>query len=358
MPASRSPRRTLAAARLASPITARYSTPMFEKLRRIGVVALLSLSQMLPAGDAKAAQAEPVSEVVALVNGLRAEYGLPPYRLDSALMLAAQRHSEWGVSVGYFSHEEPDGSRPKDRAVAAGYGDYGSVRVSENIYWGSNATPQSAVTWWRNSSIHLAGMTSTSYQDLGVGVAYGETGGYFTLLFGVYTADVAPAPPPPGGEAPPPGGDVPEIPEIATVAPQADGSIIHVVAEGEAIWNIASAYDVGVLELLALNGLTDGSLIFPGDAVLVRLAHTPTPIPSPTPPPTATRPPTLTPVVAAHRLPHASGTPPPGVSLDTQARRAIRSALVGGLLLGAGLVVVGVVGLRIRRAPAVVPGKD
>jgi uncharacterized protein YkwD len=317
----------------------------------------ITLFASLAAAPAPAvAQADRVSEVFNLVNGVRAENGLPPYTQNAALMVAAQRHSEWGASVGYFDHTGADGSRPTDRAVAAGYGEYGTVRVSENIYWGSSATPQSAVTWWRNSAIHFAGMTSSTYQELGVGVAYGDSGGYFTLVFGVKIADL----PPPvaggsGGQGSQSGGGQaaelpiePEIPQIATQPARPDGSIVHIVEEGQAIWNIAAAYKIDVLSIQSLNSLNDDSIIHIGNEILVRPASTPTP-----PPPTP-RPPTLTPIVVADgtRMPEsvaAINAAPDLSAVETSTydfRSPLRTGLFITLVMGAGMIVIGLFGLR------------
>jgi LysM repeat protein len=204
--------------------------------------------------------------VVDLVNQLRAEYGLPPYRIDAALMAAAQAHSEWAASVGTHSHTGPGGSTPTDRAVAAGYGGGRRVRVSENIYWGGLATPESALQWWRNSDIHFRGMTSTQYVDIGAGVAYSESGGFFTLNFGVIVGDAPPpAPAAPGGEAPPEF----TIDPIELAEPNEDGSVVHIVGEGQTLWGIADAYDEPLSEILALNRLNEDSIIRPSDQIVI-----------------------------------------------------------------------------------------
>lgn len=298
-----------------------------------------------------AAQADRAQQVFNMVNALRAEYGLAPYPWNSALAAAAQGHSEWGASVGYFSHEGPDGSRPTDRAVRAGYGAAGTVRATENIYWGSSATPESAVTWWRNSSIHFAQMTSTTYEELGVGVAYGPSGGYYTLVFGIKLGNAAPVNPSSGagsGSGSTSGGQgvvlppEPEIPVIATQAAREDGSIVHVVEEGQAIWSIAGAYKVDVLGLLAINGLTDESFIHAGDEITIREASTPTP------PPTPTRLPTLTPIAAADRTvateASAVGETAEAV-VQSQADMTVK-VLTASLVVGIGMVVIGLIGLR------------
>src|SRR5690348_4347377 len=57
-------------------------------------------------------QEDRVTDVFNRVNALRAQLGLPPYAQNAALMAAAQAHSAWGASAGYFDHTEPDGSHP------------------------------------------------------------------------------------------------------------------------------------------------------------------------------------------------------------------------------------------------------
>jgi uncharacterized protein YkwD/LysM repeat protein len=306
------------------------------------------------------AQTDPATDVYNRVNAIRAEVGLPPYRLDPILSAAAQAHSEWGASVGYFSHDGANGSRPTDRAVAAGYGDYGAIRISENIYWGGSATPASAVAWWRNSSIHYAGMTSTNYTDIGVGVAYSGSGGYFTLLFGTHLSEPSGAPPAGSsgsGQPSPPAADIPEIPQVELATPSADGSIIHTVNEGEAIWNIAAAYGVDVPTLLAQNNLTEGAFIHVGDPILVRPASTPVPTITPTVTLTATLPPrtplpSFTPAAVAEAQIGGVEEAPVGAGkriaayLPGEAQRRLQTALIGTLLLGVGMAAIGFAGLR------------
>jgi len=83
------------------------------------------------------------------------------------------------------------------------------------------------------------------------------------------------------------------IAPVQVATPQKDGSIIHEVKLGQAVWNIAAAYGISVEQILALNNLSDKAIIVVGQKLIVQLPYTPTP------PPTATltpRPPTRTPV--------------------------------------------------------------
>ena len=237
-------------------------------MRKLTVAGLIGLLLLPVIGmHSTHAQSSDPYYVISLVNQVRAEYGIAPYEIDPALMAAAQAHSEWAASVGTHSHTGPGGSTPTDRAIAAGYGGGMRVRVSENIYWGSLATPESALAWWRGSDIHFRGMTSTQYVQIGAGVAYSESGGFFTLMFGVIVGDApppAPAPPSAGEEA-----TGPVIEPIELAEPNEDGSVVHVVEEGQTLWGIADAYDVPLSEILALNRLNEDSIIRPGDEIVI-----------------------------------------------------------------------------------------
>jgi len=228
---------------------------------------LLTLAGARPA----AAQSGEAYALIQMVNDLRADYGLPPYQIDTSLMAAAQAHSEWAASVGTHSHTGAGGSTPTDRAIAAGFGGGQGVRVSENIYWGGLATAESAFQWWLNSPIHFRGMTSPNYTYIGAGAAHGENGGFYTLNFGVITGEAPPA----SVQGSSGGGQVaPALPAyvvepIELAEPNEDGSLVHVVGEGQNLWQIAEAYDVPLSEVLALNRLTEDSIIRPGDSIVI-----------------------------------------------------------------------------------------
>lgn len=250
------------------------------------------------------------SEVLQLVNGLRAANGLPAYRANSALMAAAQAHSEYQASTGNASHTGKGGSRPHDRAVANGYGGGAAVSVSENIYSGSNASAAQAVGWWQGDSLHLGTMISASYRDAGAGMAQANGVTYFTLVVGYVSGQEGK---PPSGQPPsdqtgsdgspsnPPGSAPAGTPAawlvpIQAATPHADGMVVHEVQWGQFLHNIAEAYDVDLSYVLVLNGISADSVIYPGDKLLIRPAQpTATLAPSPTsastePPPSTSTP--------------------------------------------------------------------
>jgi hypothetical protein len=99
-----------------------------------------------------------------------------------------------------------------------------------------------------------------------------------------------------GAPAPNPGETAAPQPTVATIipvqlaTPGADGALVHTVQEGQTLWNIASAYQVNLQVILGLNGLNDGSVIHPGDELLIQDAgSTLTPTASQTYTPTLTQ---------------------------------------------------------------------
>jgi Ser/Thr protein kinase RdoA (MazF antagonist)/LysM repeat protein len=58
---------------------------------------------------------------------------------------------------------------------------------------------------------------------------------------------------------------------VTVAAPNQDGSIVHVVEEGQTIQGIADAYQVPVDSLLLFNGLTESSALTAGQLILVKL---------------------------------------------------------------------------------------
>ncbi len=232
------------------------------------LLAALALPVMQP--PPAAAQTGPAAEVLRLVNELRATQGLPPFQLNGALTSAAQGHAEWMAANVSYTHTGAGGSRPQDRANAAGYSGY----VSENIVGGTSMTPARGVEWWRNSGIHYRTMTSTRYSQAGVGSAPIASGGnMYVLVVGQPTGAPVPAPAEqtqPGGQssAPPPAQPVVVIP-VEVSEPREDGSVVHVIQSGQTAWDVAAVYDVDLVALLELNNLPDNPILFPWDEIVV-----------------------------------------------------------------------------------------
>jgi LysM repeat protein len=134
---------------------------------------------------------------------------------------------------------------------------------------------------------------------------------------------------------------------ILTATPQPDGSIIHEVAPGQALWSIAQAYGLSIDAISRLNNLATDAVLYAGDKLVVAPSFTPTSSPTITntlPPPTRTpipthtpRPPTLT----ASLAPTHTATPkvllPP---LEGDTRRSVGIGLIAVCALGILMVII------------------
>ena len=154
-------------------------------------------------------------------------------------------------------------------------------------------------------------------------------------------------PPQQGGEQPT---SAPAVSPLVTATPNPDGSLVHEVQPGQALWSIAIAYGVTLQDLYNLNGLSEGAVIRPGDKLVVRQAL-PTPSATLTLTPTLTLPPTVT-RSPATRTPSASSTPSDSETATPEAAQPVLPAasppldpvlliIVSGAVLGAALLVFG-----------------
>lgn len=132
-----------------------------------------------PAPVAAAAPADPSAEgqVLALVNVQRVAAGCGALSADPGLAAVARAHSTDMRDRGFFSHTNPDGLDPFDRAAAAGL-----TARAENIAYGQpDAT--AVMDSWMNSAGHRANILDCSLTRLGVGMADGSGGPWWTQLF-------------------------------------------------------------------------------------------------------------------------------------------------------------------------------
>ncbi|MGY1763135.1 CAP domain-containing protein [Geodermatophilus sp. SYSU D00779] len=136
-----------------------------------------------PAPVARAAvPADPTAEaaVLALVNEARVDAGCGALTADPALAAVARAHSADMRDRDYFSHTSPEGLSPFDRAEQAGV-DYSRA---ENIAFGQ-ADAAAVMEAWLESPGHRANILDCELTKLGVGVAEGPGGPWWTQLFGV-----------------------------------------------------------------------------------------------------------------------------------------------------------------------------
>ncbi|MDT8304839.1 MAG: LysM peptidoglycan-binding domain-containing protein [Anaerolineae bacterium] len=236
---------------------------------------LLGIIAIVPAaGAAPATQSAPAVEILSLVNQLRAEHGLPPYQFNGTLAIAAQNHANWMASTVTYSHTQDNGSTPQTRANAAGYNGF----VSEIIVGGSNMSPAQGLIWWRNSSLHYSNMVSSRYSEAGAAFATSGSQNMYVIVIGRPANNPVPL----AAAEPLPGALM--VTPIRLAEPREDGSIVHTVAAGQALWQIAAHYEVELSHILLINSIDEDHVIQPGDEIYIRLAEGQPPPPTPTPP--------------------------------------------------------------------------
>jgi hypothetical protein len=328
---------------------------MRRKFFRLWVLLVLILLVLLGNTDHSTAQAGDPYSMIDAVNSLRAANGLPAYQSNGILMSIAQAHSDYQASIGQVTHTGAGGTRPRDRAVAAGYGGGGTFFISENIAGGNDLSVDGAVSMWLGDDPHIQTMLGASYRDIGAGVSEANGFVYYTIdvAYVAGSGNYSPAATyTPGGPTAIP------IYLVQTSTPNPDGSIIHTVQSGQTLIGIAQAYGVLVAEIKDLNNLTNDD-IYVGDKLVIRLASTPGPSSTstasstptravtPTRRPTRTATPSASPVVTPTESKITSGTTGGGAQG--------KSDLVGNILviaiivLAAGGVILMVVGSLLKR---------
>lgn len=247
---------------------------MFRRLFIILVVCLALLTLQRPRETA----AQSAADILQQVNLFRIQNGLPALQYNSALSVAAQNQATYMAENQVFSsHIGYGGSTPQSRANAAGYGG----PVTENIVGGTNLTPAQGLRWWINSPLHYSALITTQYTEVGTGFASDGDINYYVLVVGA-----------PGGGPPPASNPAQTNPEplfitpITLAQPGEDGSIVHVVQDGQALWSLAAHYDVSLSDLLLYNNLREDAFVQPGDAIIIQLAEGQEPPPTPMPPTT------------------------------------------------------------------------
>lgn len=212
------------------------------------------------------AQSVSASDVINAVNALRASRGLDPYRVDSGLMSYAQQHADYMASIQSATHSHSDGSIAWESGI------------QENVSSGTDGliTAEIVVNQIWSDYIHMRVMVDYISGDVGAGVALGADGNEYFVLNVI-------------------GGDttvntnqinatevvVPTVEAVATTpvewivplttsTPNAQGEVIHVVQNGQALWNIADAYDVSIDDIRLLNNLAmDSTVINIGQELLI-----------------------------------------------------------------------------------------
>ncbi|WP_141698966.1 CAP domain-containing protein, partial [Candidatus Marithrix sp. Canyon 246] len=141
---------------------------MFTKLNiALNIVILITFSAATAASQYDA-------ELLRLTNLERQKAGVAALSLSNQLNQAAQNHADDMARNNYFSHTGLNGSKPWDRAKAAGYND---SYVGENIAAG-NTSPADVIQGWMNSQGHRENILNSNYTEIGFGYSHLDSSQY------------------------------------------------------------------------------------------------------------------------------------------------------------------------------------
>jgi len=260
-------------------------------------VIALALFLLYP-HQAVQAQGSSASEVIRAINQRRQQRGLSPLQTHPILMSIAQQHSNYQASIGQGTHYGPDGSRPKDRAIAAGFGGGANVFISENWAAGLNMSIEKAITQHWDDYWHRHTMYNENAEYIGVGVAYAGNTVYYTVDTGYWVG--SPSSPSDNNQESSLPTSPPQAAPVQQATPNSDGSLIHTVKPGQTLWTISAVYEIPIEDLRDQNGLSASHILQPGEDILIRPAPAMTAPPTPKMLETQPASPTPAPIISTH----------------------------------------------------------
>lgn len=120
-------------------------------------------------------------QILAGVNGARAQHGLPPLILDDRLVAAAREHAVDMAYRNHCRHTGTDGTTVRDRIRRHGYPH--NNWAGENILC-ARRTADAALGWWLSSAPHRANILHGHFTHIGVGASmHGTYGPDMALVF-------------------------------------------------------------------------------------------------------------------------------------------------------------------------------
>ena len=218
-------------------------------------------------------------DVIASVNALRASYGLPPYAVDSLLMLAAQGQADYLASIAPNvgdGHVGLGGTDADARALAVGYPYVEGLDINEN--WAGiplNMSIETLIATGWSDEAHMHTMLHERGQHIGVGVAISGSTAYIIVDVAAYWGDAGltshPVNSASGANAATQQVVLDFIAPVILAESGDDGSVIHLVQSGQSLWLLAHHYEVSIDRLRELNQMGANDVIYIGQEILIRL---------------------------------------------------------------------------------------
>ena len=144
----------------------------------LGAAAGLSAcAQYIPTTSTPAVDATP-AEMVAAINGIRAQNGASPLVYNPLLAQVALGQARMIVDHDALSHDFGPGLTLRERATAVGY--HGPI--GENVA-GGQTTLEEALQGWMNSSGHRFTLLSDMWTSVGMVVVHGKPGSKYGVFW-------------------------------------------------------------------------------------------------------------------------------------------------------------------------------
>lgn len=230
--------------------------------------------------------------MVAYINNLRTQNGLPPLRESCILDSSAQYKAEDFNRNRYFAHTSPSGETAEILKQRFGY-PANSPGWGENILW-SGSSVEDAFNIWVDSPDHLANMLGQYYTEVGVGISSGTPyWGVYVLHFGSASSTSC------GGTVPPSSTDSARTTTSVNLrsAPSIQGAVLRVLPTNTIVtlvggYRTADGYTWANVSVLGITGWVASNYVtgLPTSTVPTPTIR-PTPVPTRTPtqsPPTST----------------------------------------------------------------------
>jgi uncharacterized protein YkwD len=157
--------------------------------RRVATGVTTGTADQRPANVASALE----KDVLANVNLLRRQHGLPALRMSVKLTAAARSHSTEMAQRGYFSHDSANGSS-FDKRISRYYSLSGKRywSVGENLLWSSpDVSASAALDMWLNSPEHKKILLTARWREIGLAAVHVQAapGSYGGREVTIVTAD-------------------------------------------------------------------------------------------------------------------------------------------------------------------------
>jgi uncharacterized protein YkwD len=291
--------------------------------------------------------------VIDAVNALRLAYGMVPLNVHPVLMQIAQEEAD-GIAAGMGGHWRPNNLTLGQWLISLGYPLSGDLTLdgyrSEN--WVAASTVDEAISFWLSDDPHTNTMLSQNRSDIGAGIAIGDQiyvvietalqtssgkqqSEAYDILTGIPGTQTV-------NDTNSAQGLLPEyiIPVVRSTA-RPDGDVFHKVQSGQTLWSVAVTYGTTINRLRAWNNLGEGTIIHPGQVLLVQKSATQPPLPTPT---TSTSTPFTLPIStpAARTTPTLTPTATPEpLFIASQSSGKYSTLIIVSLILAGVVVTVG-----------------